>query len=342
MGAAHVHVHQGLFPARAEEAWLWEDGDAGEPLLRVMEPALHRRVAVPAPQRPVGDGSHGEVGGMDVGRGVGHAQGRVPLMRRCVAELCLVGDRTERPHGGGPQFQVTVTAGNDELGVAGARQPVPQDGVLRRFPGRLVQQRIAVVGSGSGKPQPVPGMLPAHARAVLKPLQGHLVDCLRRARMDPCGPLVVRVPQEVEDDLSVHCMDPQPVDAVLQGEGGCNALSVGYRARDGHRPRAGEVGSKGDTGGVPAGPASRRVGRRVAPGFRDPILSSGAEQSCFEGGRGPFDVGVAGGQLVYAHGQSLFGRVARWSWNKTSAPVTVLAQDRSAIRCSRTHAGLLR
>ena len=33
MGAAHVHVHQGLFPAPAEEAWLWEDGNAGEPLL---------------------------------------------------------------------------------------------------------------------------------------------------------------------------------------------------------------------------------------------------------------------------------------------------------------------
>ena len=32
------------------------------------------------------------------------------------------------------------------------------------------------------------------------------------------------------------------------------------------------------------------------------------------------------------------GRVAGWSGNRTSTPVTVLAQDRSAVRCSRSHA----
>ena len=53
MGAAHVHVHRGLLRAAAEEARLRENGDAREPLLADTEPALHRRVAVPGPQRPV-------------------------------------------------------------------------------------------------------------------------------------------------------------------------------------------------------------------------------------------------------------------------------------------------
>ena len=57
-----------------------------------------------------------------------------------------------------------------------------------------------MVGGSSGKPEWVLSAPPAHARAVLEPLQGSLVGCLRRARRDPCGPLVVRVPQEVEDD----------------------------------------------------------------------------------------------------------------------------------------------
>ena len=63
MGAAHLHVHWGLFPGPAEEAWLWEAGDAGEPLLPDAEPALHRRVAIPGPQRPVVGGRRGEVRG---------------------------------------------------------------------------------------------------------------------------------------------------------------------------------------------------------------------------------------------------------------------------------------
>ena len=61
--------------------------------------------------------------------------------------------------------------------------------------------RIAVVGGGSSKPEWV-----------------HLVDCLHHTRRDPCGLLVVRVPQEVEDDLAVHCMDPRPMGAVLHWE----------------------------------------------------------------------------------------------------------------------------
>ena len=59
MGAAHVHVHGGLFPAPAEEAWHREDGDAGQPLLPDAEPALHRRVVVTGPQRRVVGGRRG-------------------------------------------------------------------------------------------------------------------------------------------------------------------------------------------------------------------------------------------------------------------------------------------
>ena len=51
MGASHVHVHRGLLRPAAEKARLWDDGDAGEPLLPDAEPALHRRVAVSGPQR---------------------------------------------------------------------------------------------------------------------------------------------------------------------------------------------------------------------------------------------------------------------------------------------------
>ena len=56
---------------------------------------------------------------MDVGRGVGRAQGLVPSMCQRVAELRLLGHRAKRRHGGGPQIQVAVTAGDNELGVAG-------------------------------------------------------------------------------------------------------------------------------------------------------------------------------------------------------------------------------
>ena len=110
---------------------------------------------------------------------------------------------------------MAVTAGDNELGMVGAQQRVLQDGVLGCRPVRLVQQRLAVVRGGSAKPEWVLGVLPAHRRAVLKPFQGQLVDCLRRNRRNPCGPLVISVPQGVGDDLRVHCMDARPVDAVL-------------------------------------------------------------------------------------------------------------------------------
>ena len=46
---------------------------------------------------------------MDIGRGVGRAQG------------CPLRDRAERPHCEGPQVEVAVMTGDYELGVAGAR-----------------------------------------------------------------------------------------------------------------------------------------------------------------------------------------------------------------------------
>ena len=155
------------------------------------------------------------------------------------------------------------------------------------------------MGDGSGKPKRVLGVLSAHAQAILKPSQGHQVDHLRRACGDSCGPLAIRVSQKVEDDPGIHRVDPRPVDAVLQGEGGGHSLPVGHRARDGPCSRADEVGGEGDTAGMPAGSAPRRVGGGVVPGLRDPVVPGGAEPSRVEVGRVPSDVGVAGGQLVH-------------------------------------------
>ena len=239
------------------------------------------------------------------GCGVGRAQVLVSPVRPRVVELFPLCDCAERLHGGGPQVAAAVMAGIDELGVAGARRRVPQDGVLGRRLVRLVQQRVAAVGDGPRKPKWVLGVVPAHARAVLKPPQGHLVDRLCCTRGDPRGSLAVRVPQEVEDDVGLHRMDPRPAGAVLQGEGGGHRLRVGYRARDGHCPCAGEVGSEGDPSGVPAGPAPRCVGGRVAPWLWDPSVPGGAEPPRVGGGGVPLDVAVAGGQLVHARCQSV-------------------------------------
>ena len=101
MGARHVHVHQGLLLAAAEEARLPEDGDAGEPLLPDAEPALHKRVAFPGPQRPLVGGCRGEVPGVGIGCGVGRAQRCVPSVRQHMVRLCLLRDRAERLHRAG-------------------------------------------------------------------------------------------------------------------------------------------------------------------------------------------------------------------------------------------------
>ena len=71
---------------------MWNDGDAGEPLLTDAEPALHRRVAVSGPQRPAVGGRRGEVPGVDIGFGVGRAQRCVsPVLQRMV-RLCSLRD----------------------------------------------------------------------------------------------------------------------------------------------------------------------------------------------------------------------------------------------------------
>ena len=76
-GATSGRRPRGLSLAPAEEARLWEDGDAGESLFLDAEPALHQCVAVPGAQHSVVGGRRGEVLGVDVGRGVGGAQGCV-------------------------------------------------------------------------------------------------------------------------------------------------------------------------------------------------------------------------------------------------------------------------
>ena len=121
MGASHVHAHRGLLRAAAEEARLREDGDAVEWFLLDAEPASHRRVAVPGPQRPVVGGRRGEVPGVDISCGVGRAQGCVSLVRQRLVCLCPLRDRAECSHRGRPEVEVAVMAGDYELGVAGTR-----------------------------------------------------------------------------------------------------------------------------------------------------------------------------------------------------------------------------
>ena len=93
-------MHRGLLLAAAEEARLPEDGDTGEPLLSDAEPALHRRMAVPGPQRPVVGGRRGEVLGVDIGCGVGRAERCVSSVRQRMVRLCALLDRAEHSHRG--------------------------------------------------------------------------------------------------------------------------------------------------------------------------------------------------------------------------------------------------
>ena len=79
------------------------------------------------------------------GRGLGHAKGRVSRMRQRIDALRSLCNRAEHLHCGGPQVQVAVITGNDELGVAGGRPRVLRDGVLGRCTVSLGEQRVAVV-----------------------------------------------------------------------------------------------------------------------------------------------------------------------------------------------------
>ena len=74
---------------------------------------------------------------------------------------------------------------------------------------------------------------------------------------------------------------------------------------DGHRPGAGEACSEGNTTGVPAGRAPRRVGGSVAPGLWDPIVPDRAGPPRIEGDGVPLGFGLAGGELVHAQCQSV-------------------------------------
>ena len=85
-------------------------------------------------QRPLVGGCRGGVPSVDVGRGMGCAQGRVSPVRQRMVKLCLLCDRAERLHGGGTQVGVAIMMGEYELGVAGTWRRVLQDGVLRRRP----------------------------------------------------------------------------------------------------------------------------------------------------------------------------------------------------------------
>ena len=139
MGASHVHVYRGLLRAAAEEARLREDGDTGEPLPPDAEPALHRRLAISGLLRQVVGSGRVEVPGVDVGPGVGRAQGCVPPMRQRMAKLYLLRDRAERPHCGGSQVEVAVMTGDYALGVAGTLGRVLQVRVPGCSPVRRVQ-----------------------------------------------------------------------------------------------------------------------------------------------------------------------------------------------------------
>ena len=81
---------------------MWDDGDAGEPLLADAEPALQWRVAVSGPQRPAVGGRRGEVPGVDIGCGPGRAERCVSPVRQRMVRLRLLRDLAEHPHRGGP------------------------------------------------------------------------------------------------------------------------------------------------------------------------------------------------------------------------------------------------
>ena len=78
---------------------MWEDGDAGEPLLTDAEAALHRRVAVSGRQRPAVGGRRGGVPGVDIGCGVRCAQRCVSSVRQRMVCLRSLRDLAERPWG---------------------------------------------------------------------------------------------------------------------------------------------------------------------------------------------------------------------------------------------------
>ena len=196
-----------------------------------------------------------------------------------------------------------------------------------------------MVEGGSGIPKWVLAVLPSRIQAVPEPWQGHLVDYLRRARGDPRGPLAIRVSQEVEDDLGVHPVDPWPVDAVLQGREAATPSPSGtmpematahVRVRSAARATL-VVCLQG-----PPPDASEEVWAQASGiqkywlGLSQPALRSA---ECHRTSGWP---GVSWSTLSAL---VLLGRTAGWSCSRTPAPAIVLAQDRSAFKCSLSHVG---
>ena len=72
-----------------------------EPLSSDAKPALHRRVAVPGPQRPVVGGCRAEVAGVHIGCGLGSTQMYLSSVRQRMVRLCSLRNLAERPHRGG-------------------------------------------------------------------------------------------------------------------------------------------------------------------------------------------------------------------------------------------------
>ena len=127
------------------------------------------------PQCPVAGDRCGEVLGVDRGRGVDRVQGLLPSVHQRMVQLCLLRDRAERLHGGGPQVEVTVLTRDFELGVAEAlgvfcrtvSWDAAQSALCRSASLWWDVARANQNGCAVGCPRT--------RRHVLKPLQGHLI-----------------------------------------------------------------------------------------------------------------------------------------------------------------------
>ena len=110
---------------------------------------MQRCVAVRGLVHSAVGGRCGEVPGLDVGRGVGRAQGCVSSVRQLVVELCALCGRADRLHGGGPQVEVAVAARDDEMGVQAHAQAVLKPTQGHRLTALAAPAGIPVVRSRS-------------------------------------------------------------------------------------------------------------------------------------------------------------------------------------------------
>ena len=76
----------------------------------------------------------------------------------------------------------------------------------------------------------------------------------------------------------------------------------------------------------------------MAPALRDPVVPGGAEPPRVEVGGVPQDVGVARVSWFTLSALVSPGLIAGWSCSRISAPAIVVAQDRTAVTCSLSHA----